>query len=293
MRSILRPKTILISMFKLGNAMIPKKDASNLENDSIRKPDACWKSTISYFTSRMKHPNFHLKALPHRLYILFILIFPVLPGWTQPRIAQTDITEEMNSRFPQYRDSFGSHKIVVPDFEKQIMMALSYYPELRNTRIHFKLSKGKSGIISSRPTWGGVFRKSSKRQYVVLIGDTAKKANWALYRHSGPNGQVGIMGHELAHILYFSGKSSFGLIGLGIDHMSDKAIDQFEYNTDSVDVERGLGYQLLDWNYYLRKSWGVPDPENTPDPFTQHSGRERYMSPSSIKRVMSKSTLYK
>jgi hypothetical protein len=241
----------------------------------------------------MKHPFSCLGDLVYRLSGLLILLFPAFSIRAQPRLAQEDITEEMNSSYVQNRDSFGTNKKVVPDFEKQIMMALSYYPELRDTRIHFKLSKGKSGIISSRPTWGGVFRKSSKRQYVVLIGDTAKDANWAIYRHSGPNGQVGIMGHELAHILFFSGKSSFGLIGLGLDHISDKAIDQFEYNTDSVNVERGLGYQLLDWNYYLRKSWGVPDAENAPDPFVKKSGRERYMSPTSIQRVMSKSPLYK
>ena len=78
------------------------------------------------------------------------------------------------------------------------------------------------------------------------------------------NGQVGIIGHELTHILYFSQKNTFGLLNTGIAHVSTRYMDKFENKTDSVCIERGSGYQLIDWNIYLRNAFGMEDPENGP-----------------------------
>jgi hypothetical protein len=104
---------------------------------------------------------------------------------------------------------------------------------------------------------------------------------------------VGIIGHELTHIYNFSRKNSLGLLSLGIRHLSTEFIDNFENKTDSVCIERGLGYQLMEWNIYLRKSFGMADPYNGPDPFFTNTKKERYMSPARIREVMSKSKAYK
>ena len=69
-------------------------------------------------------------------------------------------------------------------------------------------------------------------------------------------------------------------------------MDNFENKTDSVCIERGLGYQLIDWNIYLRKAFGMKDPENGPDPFFTDTTSERYMSPARIRQVMKKSKVY-
>ena len=114
-----------------------------------------------------------------------------------------------------------------------------------------------------------------------------------MFRNSPVNGQVGIIGHELTHIVYFSKRNTFGLLKLGIAHVSSKYMDSFENKTDSICIERGLGYQLVDWNIYLRKAFGMQDPENGPDPFFYDTTRERYMSPARIKQVMKKSNAYK
>lgn len=106
------------------------------------------------------------------------------------------------------------------------------------------------------------------------------------------NGQVGIVGHELTHISNFERKNTFGLLGLGVGHVSKKYMDNFENKTDSLSIERGFGYQLISWNIFLRKAFGMKDPENDPDPFFGNGKRERYMSPASIRRVMRKSALY-
>ncbi|RYG02039.1 MAG: hypothetical protein EOO02_11390, partial [Chitinophagaceae bacterium] len=198
-----------------------------------------------------------------------------------------DISASMETEYPQLKESASTNFKIPAEFEKQILYALSYFPELKNAKITFKLKKGGDGIIATRPSWGGIFRRAAKRRYIVIINDTAKDGSTRLplWRNGTVNGQVGIVGHELCHILYFNKRNGFGLIGLGIRHISKKYMDNFENKTDSVDIERGLGFQLIDWNIYLRKAFGMKNPEG-PDPFTGTVKRERYMRPSSIRRVM-------
>ncbi|MET0300696.1 MAG: hypothetical protein ABW036_13070 [Flavitalea sp.] len=204
-----------------------------------------------------------------------------------------DISAAMEQEYPQLKEKASPNLKIPAEFEKQILYALSYFPELQNAKITFRFKKGGDGIIATRPSWGGVFRSAAKRRYIVIINDTAKDGSTRLplWRNGTVNGQVGIVGHELCHILYFNKRNGFGLIGLGIKHISKKFMDNFENKTDSVDIERGLGFQLIDWNIYLRKAFGMKNPEG-PDPFTGSITRERYMRPSSIRRVMKNSRLY-
>ena len=215
-------------------------------------------------------------------------------GIAQLRAPVKDITERLNNEYLHNKKVFGVNKLMPAEYEKQILAALSYFPELRETKITFTLVKGNSGVIETRPEWLSVFRNGRHRAYLVFIGDSSAKYTPPFkFRDSPVNGQVGIIGHELTHILYFSRKNTFGLLNTGIAHISTSYMDNFENKTDSVCIERGLGFQLIDWNIYLRKAFGMKDPEKGPDPFLGDSKRERYMPPERIRQVMKRSAAYK
>jgi len=225
--------------------------------------------------------------------LLAAFIFSISAGIAQLRSPVIDVTERMNYEYLFNKKIFGENKTMPAEYEKQILTALSYFPELRKTRITFILQKGNSGVIETRPEWLSVFKNSKSRAYIVFIGDSSSRYTpQFMFRNSPVNGQVGIIGHELTHILYFSKKNTFGLLNTGIAHISRSYMDNFENKTDSVCIERGLGYQLIDWNIYLRKAFGMPDPENGPDPFFTDTTKERYMSPARIRQVMKKSKVY-
>ena len=225
--------------------------------------------------------------------MLAAFIFSISAGIAQLRSPVIDVTERMNYEYLFNKKIFGENKTMPAEYEKQILTALSYFPELRKTRITFILQKGNSGVIETRPEWFSVFKNSKSRAYIVFIGDSSSRYTPRfMFRNSPVNGQVGIIGHELTHILYFSKKNTFGLLNTGIAHVSRSYMDNFENKTDSVCIERGLGYQLIDWNIYLRKAFGMPDPENGPDPFFTDTTKERYMSPARIRQVMKKSKVY-
>jgi hypothetical protein len=226
--------------------------------------------------------------------VVLAMVMACAKAISQDAVPMTDVSSVMEQQFSQLKSNYGKNKRVPVEFEKQFFMAISYFPELRDARIRVKLRKGSSGIISTRPTWSGLFRRSSKRSYVIFIGDSSGSRIPAfMFRSSPVNGQVGIIGHELTHILNFSRMNTFQLIGIGLGHLSTRYMDRFENKTDSLCIERGLGEQLIDWNIYLRKAFGMPDPENGPDPFFSDPGRERYMSPARIRDVMRRSEKYR
>ena len=202
-----------------------------------------------------------------------------------------DITDSINVDYTSLEKNYGDKKDIPAGYEKQILYALSYFPELAHTRIIFKIEKSASGIISTRPFTSSLLRRSSRRSYLVVINDSTEGRRMPTWLRCEVNGQVGILGHELSHIIYFSKQTGLGLLGLGVAHISRRFMDHFENKTDSVDIERGLGYQLIAWNQYLHDNFKAIRPEALPS-FITSPGRERYMSIEHIRQVMAKSSIY-
>src|SRR5687768_1909526 len=72
-----------------------------------------------------------------------------------------DISDSINIHYTRLLNEFGENKKIPAGFEKQIIYALSYFPELAKTRIKFRLKKSKGGIIATQPTIGSLLRRSS------------------------------------------------------------------------------------------------------------------------------------
>ena len=197
-----------------------------------------------------------------------------------------DITDSLNSGYQRLLKQYGPNIKTPPGLEKQILYALSYFPDLEKTKIRFKLNKSTGGIIATRPTVGSLLRRSSKRTYIVFISDSIKGRTMPMFANSDVNGQVGILGHELCHIVYFNNSTGFGLLGLAISHVSKKYMDRFEYNTDSMDIVRGLGYQLIAWNIYLHKKFSQMRTQSGTTPAPPAGLNKRYMSVEQIRRQM-------
>ena len=219
---------------------------------------------------------------------------PTVDAYNPPhKKPQLDITQSMNSDFDSLYKIYSHNKIIPKSLEKQIIYALSYFPELVDAHIEFRIEKTENGIISTRPTIGSAFKSKKNRNYIVFINDTSADRKIPSFLNGPANGQVGILGHELCHVVYYNHRSGLGLVGLAIAYSSRKFVDGFENKTDSMDIERGLGYQLIYWVEYLHKGFAAMRGNNALPPFERKPGRERYMSVASILRVMAGSAVYK
>ena len=63
----------------------------------------------------------------------------------------------------ELKTQFAKNKIIPEKYETQILIALSYFPELKDTSIEFKLQKTNTPL-SSRPSFFGLLQSSKKRK---------------------------------------------------------------------------------------------------------------------------------
>lgn len=213
---------------------------------------------------------------------------PLLGQIPQKHFNQDSLSKEYYSGL---KKEFGNSKKMPAVFEKPILIALSYYPELKNTPIRFRI-RNRHTPLQTRSTWTGLFKRKEIRDYVITISDnTESLLTPLLFKNVSFNAQIGAAGHELAHVADFSGYSFIRTLIHGTRNVSPKYLDRFEFKTDSICIAHGLGYQLLDWSENVRKkmntiNWRGPDyihePQNT----------ERYMNPSTILLRIKANPLY-
>jgi hypothetical protein len=222
--------------------------------------------------------------------VLFIFSFPCFVFCQSP---QKNFNPDSLSEnyFSKLKKEFGNYKHYPQKFEKQILIALSYYPELKSSAILFRIRVRHTGL-NTRADWPGVFESPRKRHFVITISDSTEEMLMPLLFKNLPfNAQVGVMGHELAHVLDFYTMTTKQIIAHTIKNVSAKYIDRFEYNTDAICIAQGLGYQLLEWSSYVRKkmnqeTWRGPDYIHRP------MTKERYMNPGTISKRIEANPIY-
>ena len=188
--------------------------------------------------------------------------------------------------------AYGNNKEFIPQFTLQTLIALSYFPELKETHIRF-IYRHANSLFTTRPVFPCLLSNGKKRTFTITISDSSiDKLQPLLIERMDFNTQIGIIGHELSHVSDFSKRSVTSLIGSGIGHVfSTHYIDRFEFRTDSVCIAHGLGYQLLSWSTFVRRTMHTANWEgadNVNEPMTH----ERYMNPSTIRQHIAANPLY-
>src|SRR5438874_1949499 len=96
---------------------------------------------------------------PYNLIFVFSL-FLLIPYFTLSQIPQKIFIEDSFTakKILLLKEEFGKHKTIPPSIEKPVLIALSYYPELKNTSILFRIKK-RHTPLQTRSTWTGLFKR--------------------------------------------------------------------------------------------------------------------------------------
>jgi len=177
--------------------------------------------------------------------------------------------------------AYGRNKTIPSAFRMPVLMALSHFPELKDTRIGFVV-KHVHGPLTTNRDWGYFLSHWGRKAFKITISDsTAARLEPILLGKMDLNAQVGVIGHELSHVSAFSRMHLVGWLKVGIGHLSTRYIDRMEFATDSLCIVHGLGYQLLAWSCYVRRSLGITQYGGSAHP-DMPPKRERYMNPRTI-----------
>lgn len=196
-----------------------------------------------------------------------------------------------NEELVNLKSEFGNHKTLIAGYEQQMLIALSYFPELKDIKIKFRL-KTRATPLATRPSFFSMFRSSKKRTYVITISKKSIKLEAITFKNLTYNAQIGVLGHELSHVSDYLNKGFGKMVVIVKNELCcPKEIDKMEYNTDLSCINHGLGYQLLEWSTNVRKNLKIENWLGTVNLSTDGK-RERYMNPSTIMEILSKHPRY-
>lgn len=190
-------------------------------------------------------------------------------------------------------DGFSPHQLdsiekefanieIIPEFRDVTLTVLAYYPDLKNTKISFQYSSEMT-TMASRPDVGSLLL--GKREYRVLINNNPDFEG-ILLSDVPTKAQIGVIAHELAHILQYESYNTMGIIQLGLMFMDDESKTLFERETDERTIARGFGEYLKDWAQY-----SMYDSPKATEEYKEFK-RRTYMSPEEIENEMERFSFY-
>jgi hypothetical protein len=222
-----------------------------------------------------------------RIMVVVILILTLLKslsyGAGLPEQPETKIKKEYKksdyiSQYDSLLKEFGQNKILPKGFELQTLIALSHFPELKDVKIKFVLKPTYIPLTSQPDLWT-VLRKASKREYLIIISSQSSPImDNILLKSLSFNAQIGVIGHELAHTVFYLDKTGEELASVALDYIFPNTRSQFEKDTDRRTIRHGLGWQLYEYATYVRS---LPEMEGESDWVDQY-----YLSPQSILEYM-------
>ncbi len=218
------------------------------------------------------------------LFLFFLCVASFTISAQQPSIRSFD-SLNYSARINELRSSFGQNKKDIPsNLELPILIALSYYPELVDSKIKFKVCKIKT-TMNARPTFGSIlFRKKENYRFVVRINSSSKDS--IIRVNTIPfNAKIGVFGHEFFHFVDYQRKASFHLTKRLFSYGNKRKKEAFEKEIDLGTIQRGLGWQLYDWsNYVLNESNAITEYKDFK--------RQIYLEPEEIKKTILKLEYY-
>lgn len=180
------------------------------------------------------------------LFVLFSTSATNVSGIDKKPENKNDSTTE---KLDELRKLYSVNKIIPPEFEKEILISLSHYPELTNVKIKFCYASIFTSM-KAVPSMGFLFQKKENRTYRIVMNKKKCSGRNMMQRISS-EALTGVIGHELGHIKDYEARSNFGLLKLLVGYVTKKGRIETEKRADRIAVEHNLGKELIQFNEHI------------------------------------------
>ena len=167
-------------------------------------------------------------------------------------IFQNNIPEELSE--------FKVNKKIPKIIEKNVLKALSYYPELKNVSIKFVFKQRiKKSVMQAQPIAFTLLKRKKNRVYRINISSLFKLKHTAIPIHQIPDSvMIGWIGHELGHIMDYESRNLFGIIAFGVAYLvSDNFIKKAERTADSFAINHGIGHYIVETKRFILENTDI------------------------------------
>ncbi len=175
-----------------------------------------------------------------------------------------------------------TNKIIPEVIKSEVLTALSYYPELKDTEIEFKFKDNiKKSTMQAQPTFGSIFRSKENRKYIILISRKIQIEDESFTIDNIPSDvMVGWLGHELGHVMDYSNRTGMGMILFGIKYLFSGAhIKEVERAADTFAINNGMGEYILKTKNFILDNASFSDKYKA-------KLRKLYMSPEEVMHLI-------
>jgi hypothetical protein len=145
---------------------------------------------------------------------------------------------------------FSHNKTFHPKIKSAALVALSRYPELKNTKIEFLFRKA-AATMETRPKINlRVFTKT--RTYQVFINNNQGKSKALDIDSLSETLKIGWIAHELGHIIDYESRNALSLMAMGVFYVTVPSFKRnIEQSVDIITIRHGLGYEHCEGAEYL------------------------------------------
>lgn len=177
------------------------------------------------------------------------------------------------------KDSLAFRHKIVPDIIwRETYVALSHYPELRDTPIEFKFKKKiQKSFMQAQPKFSGLLKRRRDRGYTVFISEQIEIDDQIFDVTTMPSEVlIGWLGHELGHIMDYRERKGFNMLWFGAKYLFSKGhIQEAERAADTYAVNHGMGKYILETKNFILNHAHLSEPY-------KERIRELYLSPEEI-----------
>ncbi|RAJ12951.1 hypothetical protein [Olleya aquimaris] len=154
---------------------------------------------------------------------------------------------------------FTQAQYTIPEsIKEEVNIALSYYPELKDTSINFEFKKSiKKSTMQAQPVFSTLLNSKNNRRYNIFISKTVNISGELFYTKDMPKDVIiGWIGHELGHIMDYKNRGGLNLIWFGLKYLlSSHSIIKAERAADTYAIRAGMeDYILKTKDFILNQS---------------------------------------
>ncbi len=129
--------------------------------------------------------------------------------------------------------------------EMLIQQMLNFFPEIAKNSVVLKYKSIRTSM-ACKPVLKEIFNK--KRRYEIIINNDSKNVEIP-FDEIPFQAKIGIIAHELGHVLDYQNKSVFQLIKTGLLYIIGNQ-EKYEKSIDYLTIKKGFGWQVLAWSDY-------------------------------------------
>lgn len=186
-----------------------------------------------------------------------VLLQQVAPEQKKPDVKTyqfADTLADETYSLDSLRTLIGNTKGLPEGFEVAAAIAYSAFPQLKDVKIDMILTNGGAPMESTVDITSLIGPRKNRRYRILLNDDQESYFKPILLRALPFDAQVGILAHELGHIVYYEDLNIFAFGKWGLRYLMEQDFRAtHERTTDLMPVYHGLGSQIYQYAYFIRK----------------------------------------